>query len=194
MGDLEHDTVKKQQEFACYISLKAQPFSNFKEQLEIEQMQGVKYSRAYKNDKACKNFIFGIAEYCFGKNIKNKLASVNFLEVLCDGSTENSITEQEVVYVIFTDPETHLPVLKFFHIIVSSVSQDAPILKQALTDLFKENSLELALEKIIFLSSDGASVNCGKNSGLIKLFQEDYPWISFVWCFSHRLELALKDA
>ena len=38
-------------------------------------------------------------------NIKNKLVSVNFLVVLCDGSTDRSITEQEVVYVIFADPE-----------------------------------------------------------------------------------------
>ena len=61
------------------------------------------------------------------------------------------------------------------------------------TDSFKENSLELALEKIV-LSSDGASVKCGKNSGVIKLLEEEYPGISFNWCFSHRLELALKHA
>ena len=29
---------------------------------------------------------------------------------------------------------------------------------------------------------------------LIKLFQEDYSWVLFTLCFSHRLELALKDA
>ena len=23
---------------------------------------------------------------------------------------------------------------------------------------------------------------------------EDFPWISFIWCFSHQFELALKDA
>ena len=62
------------------------------------------------------------------------------------------------------------------------------------TDSFKENSLELALEKTGVLSSDGASVNCGKNSGVIKLLEEKYPWISFISCFSHWLELALKDA
>ena len=114
---------------------------------------------------------------------------MNFLTVLCDGSTDKSITEQEVVYVIFTDPETHLLVLKFFHRIVPSVSQDVPGLKQAITDSFKENSLKSALEKIVFLSSDGASVNCGKNSALIKLFQEGYLWTSFIWCFSRWLEL-----
>ena len=68
-----------------------------------------------------------------------------------------------------------MPVLKFFHIIVPSVSQDAPGLKQAITDSFNENSLESALGKMV-------------------LFQKDYPWIYFIWCFSHRLELALKDA
>ena len=46
----------------------------------------------------------------------------------------------------------------------------------------------------MFLSSDVAPVNCGSKPGLIKLFQEDYPWLSFIWCFSHRLELSLKDA
>ena len=52
---------------------------------------------------------------------------------------------------------------------------------------------ESVLSKIVFLFSDGASVN-GKDSGLIRLLQEDFPWISFIWCFSQRLKLALKDA
>ena len=75
---------------------------------------------------------------------------VNFLVVLCDDSTDKSSTEQEVLYLIFTSPETYLPGLKFLCIIGSSVSQDAPRLKQPITDCFKENSLESALEKIVF--------------------------------------------
>ena len=43
------------------------------------------------------------------------------------------------------------------------------------------------------LSADGASVNSGKNSGLIAQLQKEHKWMLFVWCFSHRLELALKD-
>ena len=37
-------------------------------------------------------------------------------------------------------------------------------------------------------------MNSGKDSGLIAKLQEENEWILFVWCFSHRLELALKDA
>ena len=58
----------------------------------------------------------------------------------------------------------------------------------------KKKNLESVLDKMVFLSSDGASVNSGKKSGLIRMFQEDYEWICFIWCFSHRLELALKDS
>ena len=70
MGDSECDTVKKLHEIAHYIAPKGQPFSEFKEQLEIEQMHGMKHSAAYENDKACKNLIFGMAEYVFKENIK----------------------------------------------------------------------------------------------------------------------------
>ena len=58
MCDLDHDTVKKLHKITDWIALKGQPFSNFKEQLEREQMHGVKYSRAYEKDKMCKNFYF----------------------------------------------------------------------------------------------------------------------------------------
>ena len=50
------------------------------------------------------------------------------------------------------------------------------------------------MDKIVFLASDGASVNAGGNRGLVVLLREDYPWIVFVWCVSHRLELAIKHA
>ena len=52
----------------------------------------------------------------------------------------------------------------------------------------------MLLEKLIFLSSNGASVNRGKKTGLVSLFRKQNEWITFIWCFSHCLELALKDA
>ena len=49
-----------------------------------------------KMKNACKSFIFGISEYLFEKNIKKKLHLVDFIAIFCDGSTDNSIIEQEV--------------------------------------------------------------------------------------------------
>ena len=84
--------------------------------------------------------------------------------------------------------------MKFFEVVAPNDSQDVPGLKNTISATFHKHSLESVLSKIVFLSSDGASVNSGKDSGLIRLLQEDFPWISFIWCFSHRLELAIKDA
>ena len=84
--------------------------------------------------------------------------------------------------------------MKFFEVVAPADSQDTPCLKNAIFATFHKHSLESVLSKIVFLSPDGAFVNSGKDSGLIRLLQEDFPWISFIWCFSHRLELALKDA
>ena len=84
--------------------------------------------------------------------------------------------------------------MKFFEVLAPSNSQDVPGLKQAMSAMFRKNILALVLNKIVFLVSDGASVNCGNNSRLIRLLQEVLPWIFFIWCFSHQVKLTLKDA
>ena len=48
------------------------------------------------------------------------------------------MTEQEVIYVSFRDPDTLLPVLKFFNIATPELSQDAVGLKEAIKNAFKE--------------------------------------------------------
>ena len=37
-------------------------------------------------------------------------------------------------------------------------------------------------------------MNSGLQNGLISYLRETYPWVVFVWCVSHRLELVLKLA
>ena len=47
-----------------------------------------------ENKIACKTFIFGISEYLFEETVKKKLELVNFIAVLCNGLTDNSVTKQ----------------------------------------------------------------------------------------------------
>ena len=64
--------------------------------------------------------------------------------------TDKGIVEQEVLYVIFADPETFKPTLAFFEVIAPPDSQDAPGLKQSIIDVFIKHSLEHLIEKIVF--------------------------------------------
>ena len=86
---------------------------------------------------------------------------------------------------IFTYPETFKPTMKFFKVVAPADNQDAPGLNNAIFATFHKHSLESVLSKIVFLSSDDGSVNSGKDSRLIRLLQEDFLWISFIWCFNH---------
>ena len=101
--------------------------------------------------------------------------------------------QQEVIYVICVDPDTDLPVINSFKTTAPENSQDAPGLKEVIISAFLRHDLDSALKKMVFLLSNGVSVNNRSNFGLIRLLQEDYAWLAFLWCFSHTHELSLKD-
>ncbi|XP_057295467.1 zinc finger protein 862-like [Hydractinia symbiolongicarpus] len=48
--------------------------------------------------------------------------------------------------------------------------------------------------KMIGCTSDGASVNFGRKSGLMTRLSETRPWLVKIHCSNHRVELAVKDA
>ena len=51
-------------------------------------------------------------------------------------------------------------------------------------------------QKLIGFCSEGASVMMGARRGVLKLLKErgQVEYVLAVWCFAHRLELAVKDA
>ena len=106
MDEKDRDIVEKLREISFNIALQGLPFTALRSQVEIEKLHGVNFTGSYENETAFKTFIFGILEYLFVGTVKKKLELVNFIAVLCDGSTDNSVTEQEILYVIFVDPET----------------------------------------------------------------------------------------
>ena len=49
-------------------------------------------------------------------------------------------------------------------------------------------------KKLVGFAADGASVNRGGKEGVICILKGRQPWVIYVWCVAHRLELSLKDA
>ena len=85
------------------------------------------------------------------------------------------------------------PTLEFFECLGLGSSQDATGIFDAMISAFQKPDLSSLLQKVIFLSSDGALINSGHESGLIFLLHEDQEWVTFIWCFSDHLGLTLKD-
>ena len=124
--------------------------------------------QAYKNESACRDFILNISNFLFDKLVREKLSRVIFFAILCDGSTDHNITEQELVYVPFADPDSFQPCLKFFHLASPKNSQDARSLKEFILCAFEDHGMKNLIPK---------------NSGIIRLLQ-DFPWVSFIRCLA----------
>ena len=73
-------------------------------------------------------------------NLPKKLCKINFFAILCDGSTDYSITEQEVVYVAYANPDSFQPCLKLFHLASPKDSQDARRLKECILSPFEDQT------------------------------------------------------
>ena len=51
----------------------------------------------------------------------------------------------------------------------------------------------VACSILVGFGTNGASANVG-GAGLKGLIEKELPWIYWMWCLAHRLELAVKDA
>lgn len=74
---------------------------------------------------------------------------------------------------------------------------DAASLKKGIDSIFVEDGsipVENYDSKLVSLTSDGASVNTGRISGLMTRFASERNWLVSIHCINHRVELAVKDA
>ena len=95
--------------------------------------------------------------------------------------------------VFFVDLESMQPTLELFECLGIDSSQDVTGIFDAMTATFQKHNLSSLLQKLIFLSSVGVSVNSGHKSGFFSFLRKDREWVGLIWCFSHCLEFVLKE-
>ena len=99
--DLER--TKKKFEVAYFIAKHQIPIAAYPDFLKLEQKHRVDLTGAYQNNMSCGTFI----EY-IGDDLKFQmnadLAKAKFYSVLCDGSTDKAVIENEVIYALHFDP------------------------------------------------------------------------------------------
>ena len=150
----------------------------------------MKVSHSYRSDRAAAQFIDTI-----GKDMKDSfvkdLLDANYYSVLTDGSTDASITEQEVVYVLYLSGGE--PKVKFLGIEAPDQAT-ADGLKENIEKAFQNIGITPMYDSLANLCVDGASVNTGIHNGLGAKMQAHAEWLTIIHCFNHNLELAVKDA
>lgn len=198
LSKVQEEQIKKKFEVAYMVAKKEMPFTAYEDFLSMEAHHGVDVGTAYTNRFQCAEFIDCHGEY-LAENLKSDLMKAKFYSVLVDGSTDNTITEKEVVYVLYFDPDSDSEKVqvKLSFLYLKDVGvPDANGIRNAIERSFQNIGILpcQVYEKLVGLGADGASVNSGNKSGVKALLSEKAPWLIFQWCVAHRLELALKDA
>ena len=176
MTSKEKEGLRKLFNTAYFIARKGRSYTDFEDLVYLQVLSGAEFHfSSYVNKEACRDFIQNIVDFLYDEEIAKKLLKVNFIGLPCDGSADKSVVEQGVIYITFMDPDTYSPVMKYFTV-VAPISQDATSIKEAIEKSFEEHGLSEIIE-IVFNGSDAASVNSGKYSGLVKLFQDNFPYV-----------------
>ena len=199
MREVEKSALMKKIDVAYFVVKGEMAFTKYKEILKLEERHGVQFKEAYRLDDACKMFVHAIND-SIADELKTKLSNSKFIGVMTDGSTDSSIKDQEALFVIYFDPslpnEDRVKVVTAFLGIIDRKEADSSgvlySIKQAFTAI--NVSLDEIDPKLVSFGADGASVNRGQINGVISLLLKEHPWLIFMWCVSHRLELSVKDS
>ena len=194
MSESERTGMKMLFQVAYLNAKKGRPYSDFEDWIEWAKLQGIKLTVPYQNRTQCTEFIKYISEALFDEYIRKKLERANFIVAFCDRSTDIAVIKKECIYILFADPDNFQPKLTFLSL-KDLPSQDANRIMCAIIEAFNDVQMPFLKDKLVYLASDGATVNSGTKVSLAVKFREAGPsWLVFVWCMSHRTKLALKDS
>ena len=175
---------------AYYLAKQKLPFSHFPDLLELQEKNkttGIK--ECCRNDRAAANLTDSIAEV-IKDSFADDLAKARYFCILGDGSTNSSVTDEKLVYILFL--LCGKPTSKFLSI-EPAINANAKGIHSCIKEAFERVGVLDLSKKSIALNVDGAAVT-GVYHGVGALMKESYPWLQVIYCFSYRLELSIKDA
>ena len=173
------------------LAKQERPLSDFPNLLKLQEKNytpGIK--ECYRNNRASGNFLDVIGKVTMD-SLQKDLNNAHYFCVLSDGSTNSSVIEGELVYLLFV--KSGKPLLKFL-LIEPANNTNAEGIIECIKTAFERIGILDFQKRIIGLNLDSASVNTGVHNGVGVLMQADSPWLPVIHCFNHHLELTIKDA
>ena len=143
------------------IAKNNRPFSDYVWMATLDERKGLFLGETYRNEKACKEFIHSIANMEKDK-VTAEMKDVKFITVVSDGSTDVSVSENEIVYLRCC--RQGIP--KTLFVSMQAVEKaDANGIFMALAKSLSD--IDVSPTKVVAFSADGASVNTGEANGVI---------------------------
>ena len=137
---------------AYYLAKNEKPFRDFPELLDLQELNGLDVQKGYRTDRAAAVFVDFIAE-SMKLPLKEYLMKAKYYSILQDGSTDLSVSEQELIYIFFLYESR--PVLKYFSIENPPVA-DAQNLVECVKEAFHRIGKTDLFSHLYGLNEDGA--------------------------------------
>ena len=187
----ENERLSKLFEVAYFVAKQEIAFAKFPAILELERRHGVTVGNTYATEPKCREFAMIIGE-SFKENVIDKMKSSPYFALLMDGSTDSSVKEKELVYVLYVG--TNGKAECQFMCIKDVADATAPGMKELLEAIFIDSGLHDWKSKLVSICLDGAAVNLGVRRGLATLLRGEVSWLVAIHCLNHQLELATNAA
>ena len=165
------------------------PFTDFVWMCQLDEKKGLDVGQTYRNDKQAATFSGFIAEIERQKLVSD-INNSKFLTIICDGSTDSGVQEEEIVYVRYCNSGE---INTSFVALGSPERADADGIFKVISDSLNNVGIKDWHNKLVGVGSDGANVMTGKKGGVVAKWKQLQPLLQGVHCFAHRLELAFKD-
>lgn len=155
----------------------------------MDRKKGLKIGETYTNEYQAKEFIHYIAED-ERRKMKARLSEGKFISVMSDGSLDSAVMEKEMVYVRSASEGK----VKVDFVRVKAISKsDATNIAEAVCSIMDSEVSTDWKNKLVALTTDGASVMTGVNNGVVTKLRADRPNVLGIHCMAHKLELAFSD-
>ena len=163
MSKCDEDQLTTKFNCVYYLLKRERPFVDYPELLKFhEKNRGPEIGSSHKTDRATADVSRGIGDIYQEGLIKN-LTKARYYSILNDGSSDTSVSEKELVYVLFLENGT--PNIKF--VSIEDVKNDnAKGILDCIQQAFHRLGITDIYKKLVGLNVDGASVNTGKFTGL----------------------------
>ena len=196
MDDITETDMKHKFDIAYMIAKEGMAYTKMAPLCELQERHKVQIGGSYRNNQACATFTDFISEE-LKVRLHDNLSKCKFYSIQMDGSTDSANKENELFLVVYFDPystDGTVRICNQYLCVRQPKSVNAAGLLETLQRALTYCKLDEHIPtKLVGLGCDGANVNMGEN-GMKGLMQAERPWLTVVWCLSHRLELALKDA
>jgi len=165
---------------------------------DLETWHGISIGTTYTTETAAKSFTGYIVQAQRNKLFVD-LEKAKFFSLLLDGSTDADNVDNELLLVVWFDKDG-VGEMVFTRTSYLCISKPATATALGIFDVIQAAVHKLGIPaineehctKLVGIGTNGAAANIA-GAGLKGLVEKELPWIFWMWCMAHWLELAVKD-